>query len=268
MGGNGGSFAQKKKQPQAGLATPSISRPDFSMTSSPGAPPQIRLNDNGPNTSDNDNERIAHPQSTGGAAQIQQRMSPNSPRPGIGPRRMQGGNDPYYNPSLPGTRAGVNFNTDSPSMGNDPSGLVNQRNPNADPSMPFVQRGTSGGYIGGIGTTIGPGRSITPEQYQAQIAQARAAGVPDEYIQAFLRGNPGDSNRILEGYASDDGGRYASAMATAQQTPWQNFQQPTPAPGTGIGPQGLTPGMQPGTDRMTGTQGRLGYRPPTSRFNY
>jgi len=156
------------------------------------------------------------------------RMGPGGMRRmggGIGP---SGGFDPYYNASLPGTRAGVNFNTEGPSFGDDPSGLINQRNPTMNPDLPFVQRGTSGGYTDRDGITIGAGRSISPAQYQAQIAQAQQAGIPQSWIQGFLQANPGDSNRLLEAYASEDEGAHRGAMQGAMQTPWQQFEGQTP----------------------------------------
>jgi len=182
---------------------------------------------------------------------------------GIGPSQ---GFDPYYNASLPGTRAGMNFNTEGPSFGNDPSGLINQRNPTMNPDLPFVQRGTSGGYTDRDGITIGAGRSISPAQYQAQIAQAQQAGIPASWIQGFLQANPGDSNRLLEAYASEDEGAHRGAMQGAMQTPWQQFEGQTPQmpmPQYGGGMEQM-PRMIPGNSgrmmmgRRSATQGRMG----------
>ena len=170
----------------------------------------------------------------GGLGKGQQGRSMVMPKPHVMPNRMNGsygipnpnrqGNqssgigpsqDPYHHSSLPGTAG--------PSFGNDASGMINQRNPHASADMPFVQQGNTGGYLDGVGVTIGEGRSTTPAQYQAQISQAEAAGVPSNYIQDFLRRNPGDSSRILSGYASENGGQYRDQMMAAQNQPWQQF---------------------------------------------
>ena len=186
------------------------------------------------------------------------RMGPGGMRRmggGIGP---SGGFDPYYNASLPGTAG--------PSFGNDPSGIINRRNPTMNPDAEFVQGGRTGGWIDGIGETIGQGRSITPAQYQAQIAQAQQAGIPQSWIQGYLQANPGDSNRLLEAYSSEDGGKYAGQMQGAMQTPWQQFEGQTPQmpmPQYGGGMEQM-PRMIPGNGgrmmmgRRSATQGRMG----------
>ena len=88
------------------------------------------------------------------------------------------------------------------SFGNDPSGQINQQNPFADPAKPFVQTGTTGGHIDGIGTTIGQGRSTTPAQAQAALdALIAQFGQADAYD--WLRRNPGDFTRGAESLASE-----------------------------------------------------------------
>jgi len=93
----------------------------------------------------------------------------------------------------------------NPVFDNSPSGVINQRNPEADPGRAFVQAGNTGGYLAGTGVTIGEGRSTTPAQaqsaYEAGIAKYGADAVND-----FLKRNSGDFNRIDEGLGSEWGG--------------------------------------------------------------
>lgn len=102
-------------------------------------------------------------------------------------------------PGQPWIPPGASFDT------NNPSGVINAQNPNADPNLPFVQGGTTGGWIDGIGVTVGQGRSMTPAQHQANIAAAIAAGVPESWINDYLGRNPFDSGRMIEAYFSDAG---------------------------------------------------------------
>jgi hypothetical protein len=83
---------------------------------------------------------------------------------------------------------------------------INAQNPNADPDKPYVQGGTTGGYLAGVGETIGEGRSITPAQAAAQKQAALDAGIPEAFITEFLARNNGDTNRIQEAFNSDNGG--------------------------------------------------------------
>jgi hypothetical protein len=53
----------------------------------------------------------------------------------------------------------------------------------------------------------------TPEQKQFYQEQALQLGVPAEWIADFLRRNPGDEHRILEGYAGEAGGTGAAIIA-------------------------------------------------------
>jgi hypothetical protein len=82
---------------------------------------------------------------------------------------------------------------------------VNKFNPDANPDLPYDQGHSGGtrGYLEGVGQTIAPGRSTTPLLAQQQILQAINMGVDPGYIQDFLNRNPGDTNRIIEGYASE-----------------------------------------------------------------
>ena len=96
-------------------------------------------------------------------------------------------------------------------FGNNPSGAINNQNPTADPSKPFVQAGSTGGYLDGVGVTIGQGRSLTPAQAQAMYNEAIAKyGSGD--VNSFMQRNPGDYNRIDEGLASngEQGADYGS----------------------------------------------------------
>jgi hypothetical protein len=86
------------------------------------------------------------------------------------------------------------------------SAQINAANPHADPSLPYVQAGNTGGYLDGVGVTIRPGSSITPQQQAQHLAAARAAGVPEAFIGSFGQRNNGDSNRIIEAYNSQQTG--------------------------------------------------------------
>lgn len=83
------------------------------------------------------------------------------------------------------------------------SEYINSRNPEARADRPYVQGGDTGGYLQGIGATIGAGRSITSDLAKQQTLQAMQQGVPIEYINDFLQRNPGDTNRLIEGYNSE-----------------------------------------------------------------
>ena len=96
------------------------------------------------------------------------------------------------------------------SFGNDPSGQINQQNPWADPGRPFVNEGTTGGYLKDVGVTLGQGTSQTAGQaksdYDAGVAKYGQSAVDD-----FLRRNTGangiaDYNRIDEALAPDFAG--------------------------------------------------------------
>lgn len=93
---------------------------------------------------------------------------------------------------------------------------INAKNPNADPSMPYVQGGTTGGYLAGTGVTIGEGRSITPEQAERQKQEALASGLSQADIDAFLAKNPGDTNRLMEAFQS--GGDNPTGGSSVSQT--------------------------------------------------
>lgn len=77
---------------------------------------------------------------------------------------------------------------------------INAKNPTADPSMPYVQGGTTGGYLAGVGETIGEGRSITPQQAAQQKQEALNSGLSQAEIDDFLARNPGDTNRLQEAF--------------------------------------------------------------------
>lgn len=94
---------------------------------------------------------------------------------------------------------------------------INAKNPNADPDKPYVQAGDTGGYLAGKGITIGEGRSITPQEAEAQKAAARAAGLSEAEIQDFLARNPGDTNRIQEAFANGGDGGSGGGSSVSQQ---------------------------------------------------
>jgi hypothetical protein len=85
-----------------------------------------------------------------------------------------------------------------------PSGAINIKNPTADPSLPFVQAGTTGGYVDGH-ITRGQGESDTEESAKRDYDAAIAAGVPPEWAAEFLKKNYHDENRLISGYFSDAG---------------------------------------------------------------
>jgi hypothetical protein len=86
------------------------------------------------------------------------------------------------------------------------SAQINAANPTAEAGLPYVQAGNTGGYLDGVGVTIRPGSSITPQQQERNIAAALAAGVPQSFIDSFGGRNLGDSNRIVEAYNSQQTG--------------------------------------------------------------
>lgn len=124
--------------------------------------------------------------------------------------------------------------------------LINSYNPEANPDLPYVQGGNTGGWIDGIGETIGPGRSITSGQRQQQLSGARAAGIPDSYINDFLSRNPGDTNRLIEAYNSEYGGAgegYSRAQSGAMQSAGHSFTN-TPSGSGGSNSGGGNAGQQ------------------------
>jgi hypothetical protein len=89
---------------------------------------------------------------------------------------------------------------------------INAANPNGDNiHLPFVQEGNTGGYQRGVGVTLGEGTSMTAADRDRYLAEARGAGVSDDYINWFV--NPGgytsggttDYNRILPTWMQEYG---------------------------------------------------------------
>lgn len=103
---------------------------------------------------------------------------------------------------------------------------INAKNPTGDPSLPYVQAGDTGGYLAGKGITIWEGRSITPQEAEAQKAAARAAGLSEAEIQDFLARNPGDTNRTQEAFANG-GDNSGGGSSVSQQ--WNSTQSQTPS---------------------------------------
>lgn len=95
--------------------------------------------------------------------------------------------------------------------GNSPSALINQKNPYADPGKEFVQAGTTGGYIDGIGVTIGQGRSTTPAEAQAAY-NALVAEYGKDVADDWLRRNPLDYTRGREALATQIAGQGAGGQ--------------------------------------------------------
>lgn len=112
---------------------------------------------------------------------------------------------------------------------------INSQNSTADPSKPYVQAGTTGGYIDGIGVTVGPGSSLTPEQaqnyYKAGVAKYGQSAVDD-----FLARNPNDYARIDSGLADllapkgSGNGSSGSSGANSSQSAGSGIQYPTYTP--------------------------------------
>lgn len=97
------------------------------------------------------------------------------------------------------------------SYGDNPSGRINQQNPFADPGGKYVQGGESGGFLDGIGPTLGEGSSLTKSQADTYWNQAMSADVPQDWALDFLKRNTSatgvpDVNRILEAYRSENQG--------------------------------------------------------------
>ena len=87
------------------------------------------------------------------------------------------------------------------------SAATNAANPTANPAMPYVQAGTTGGYLDGTGVTLQAGSSKTQAQMEADIAAALAAGIPQSFIDSFLAENGNtDSGRIQDAYNSQTTG--------------------------------------------------------------
>src|SRR5688572_17599176 len=84
---------------------------------------------------------------------------------------------------------------------------INAANPGGEnQGLPFVQGGSTGGWIDGIGETVAPGRSITPAQHAQYRQAAIAAGVPEDWLDDYLARNPFDAHRAIEGYRSETTG--------------------------------------------------------------
>lgn len=111
------------------------------------------------------------------------------------------------------------------SFGDNPSGAINKQNPYADPGKPFVQEGTTGGYLDNIGVTIGQGKSTTPAEAQKawdqMVSQFGESAAAD-----WIKRNPGDYTRGVEALSSERTGQGASGS-----NPWDA------AAGTGSGQQ-------------------------------
>jgi len=84
---------------------------------------------------------------------------------------------------------------------------INAANPGGEnPHVPFVQGGTTGGYLAGIGETVAPGRSLTRAEHDRYYNEALAAGIPQEWLDDYLARNPWDAHRAIEGYRSETTG--------------------------------------------------------------
>jgi hypothetical protein len=74
---------------------------------------------------------------------------------------------------------------------------INAANPGGEnPDLPYVQGGNTGGYIRGIGETIGAGRSTTPAQAAAFVDEVKGMGASDEWVADMLARNPNDFSRL------------------------------------------------------------------------
>ena len=98
---------------------------------------------------------------------------------------------------------------------------INLQNPTGRADLPYAQGGTNGGWIDGIGETISMGRSITPLLAKQQELQALRLGIPQNFIQGFKQANPGDTNRLIEAYNSEQGGQGVGGPS------WQNYALPS-----------------------------------------
>jgi hypothetical protein len=118
---------------------------------------------------------------------------------------LPGGTPPTSSTQPVGTPVNV-ASTEPTAPPQNPSQVINSQNPTANPDLPYVQAGDTGGYIDGVGVTVAPGHSLTPAQYQAYIDEAIEMGVPADWAADWLSRNPWDSNRMLEAYNSEGGG--------------------------------------------------------------
>lgn len=125
---------------------------------------------------------------------------------------------------LPGDERGTpaaNYDTREPFVGQNgvpfnygPPGSetekINKQNPTGDPGKPYVDTGDTGGSLNGV-TTVAQGRSLTQSQADEQKAQALAAGYSESQWNDFLKRNPFDTNRFLEGQTNLTGGASGGA---------------------------------------------------------
>lgn len=115
-----------------------------------------------------------------------------------------------------------------------PTEAINRNNPTAALDQPYVQEGDTGGFLVGKGVTVGQGRSLTQAEHEAYINEARAQGIPESFIQAFLGVNAYDSNRLVEAYYSSGGSndptvlaKFGSGAPQAMQPFSKQFSRPT-----------------------------------------
>lgn len=84
---------------------------------------------------------------------------------------------------------------------------INAQNPTADAGLPYVQQGDTGGYLDGTGVTLRAGSSKTQAQADQDIAAARNAGLPEDFIQSFIaRNGMTDTGRLVDAYNSQTTG--------------------------------------------------------------
>jgi hypothetical protein len=125
---------------------------------------------------------------------------------------------------------------------------INGANPGGDNQhLPFVQGGTSGGYLEGVGETVAPGRSMTRAQHERYYQEALDAGIPQDWLDDYLVRNPWDAHRAIEGYRSETTGSGIDQQTGQRGTPagaasggdW--WSQNAPGGGMGDGGFGAAP---------------------------
>jgi len=116
---------------------------------------------------------------------------------------------------------------------------------------------------------------FTQSQIDWYLAQARSAGVPDAFINAFLAYNPEDYHRILEAYASESSAQQSpvfQAVVAETALPSQFTGSAFGSPGIGPVPSIFLPtpsGINPLPARQTAQnyapyQGTVGIQPSPS----
>jgi hypothetical protein len=107
------------------------------------------------------------------------------------------------------------------SYGDNPSGQINQQNPWADASRPFVQGGETGGWQDNVGVTRRAGTSQTQGEYDAAIAAARNSPWAGQFDDWLAR-NPDDPHRFLESMRETGAGGGGGGATQSPTQAWNS----------------------------------------------